>query len=511
MELTFFAGKPGETAGVVRVHGRDVPGAKLVEAESDKGYTFEAQVPWSALAPPSVRVGLRGVARFHDGTRAVVATGNGDHRRDMPALPTEPEEALIETFLVPKGLLATTPKVDFLADLRGDAMKERVTVYDRYVTVLGPNYRGGKEFFFRDLGAEVESVEARDVTGRGKQDLVLRVKYGGQDTREQIAVWSFFDDEPTTVFSHEISVAVGASHVTNAVHVGSKEIDVTYDAPVGFDASSYQQPRNVDTDPVLLPWGTVKSQVFRFDGSKFVKAREVSQPGVAVATTTTVTQPATTTTTTSVTTRSPEARLPTASELVARYRTDRGVPESVRTRVDLPFSGNHALLIGRDIVVHGPGFKGGTAYAYLTLSQFADAGDIQEMSVRAPYLVVRGTRHVSATTGPIDTETLFLYELKNEALVRVFGIETARSQGGKRIQGLVQLGLGWTRRRRRRASRPRARLDRQDIPLHPRSARRGRPRAPSYSRGAASTSPALHEHGLGVHEGPVTRRESLLR
>src|SRR4051794_23633698 len=35
-EVTFYPGKPGELAGVVRMHGRDVPGAKLVESESDK-------------------------------------------------------------------------------------------------------------------------------------------------------------------------------------------------------------------------------------------------------------------------------------------------------------------------------------------------------------------------------------------------------------------------------------------------------------------------------------------
>ena len=99
VELLFFAGKPGESVGVVRTqHGRDVPGAKIVEAENDKGYTFEASIPWSAIAPPTIRVGLRGVARFFapvtSGTsgasRAIFATGNGDAQspQEMPALPT---------------------------------------------------------------------------------------------------------------------------------------------------------------------------------------------------------------------------------------------------------------------------------------------------------------------------------------------------------------------------------------------------------------------------------------
>ena len=215
---------------------------------------------------------------------------------------------------------------------------------------------------------------------------------------------------------------------------------MTYDPAVGFDASSYSRPRANDTEPVLLPWGTIKSQVFRFDGSKFVKAKEVAQAGVATPTT----SPAVTMTTTTPTTTPPppvhtiETR-PTQEQLLAHYRADRGVASS-RARVDVPFAGNHAMLIGRDIVVLGPTYKNGTSYAYLTLSQFADAGDIQELTVHDSYLVVRGVRHVSAQpAGTFDMELMFLYALRNDVIARVFGIETSRAQGGKRIAGSVQL------------------------------------------------------------------------
>ncbi len=460
-EIAFFAGKPGESAGVVRSHGRDVPGAKIIEAETDKGYTFEAQIPWSAIAPPTIRVGLRGVARFHNGS-LIIATGNGDAQspQDMPALPTQSEEALIETFLVPKGLLATAPKFELLADIRGDAMKERVAVYDRYLTVVGPNYRDGKEFFFRDLGSDVGKLEARDVTGRGKADLVMRRTFpdtGGAGAREWLEVWAFLSDEPTTVFSHEISVTSGSNRVTNAVHLASKEIEVSYDPAVGWDASSYQKPRAIDTEPVLLPWGAVKSQTFHFDGSKFVKAREVAQASTAPAQQTTV---ATVTTATTTTTRveppTPQQRPggDLSSQLLARYRADRGVGE-VRPRVDVQVHVDgdarpeRVLLVGRDIVVFGPGFKNGTAYAFLTLSQFAADSDIEEMTTRdltgdgAADIVVRGVRHVSANAaGTIDMHVMFVYQLKSEVITRVFGIETARAQGTKRIQGLVQMVPG---------------------------------------------------------------------
>ena len=462
VEVTFFPGKPGDVAGVVRMHGRGVPGAKIVEAEKDNGYTFEASIPWGALAPPTVHVGFRGVGALHDGTRAVIATGNGDASspREMPPVLTAPEEALAESFLAPNKLLGVAPKFELLADVAGDAMKERVAVYDHYVTVVGPDYREGKEFFYRDVGSEIVSLEARDITGRGKQDLVLRRRFPGTTVREWLDVWSFFGDEPGVVFSHEISVSSGDKHVTNAVHLGRGEIDVGYDAPAGWDASSYAEGTASDTEPVLLPWGQVKSQTWRFDGKTFVKAREIAQKGVARTTTTVATAPATTTI------RQVEPPTPhvqqggdLSGQLLARYRADRGVAASLRPKVDAQVNVDgdgrpeRVLLIGRDIVVFGPGFKGGSAYAYLTLSQFADAGDIDEMTLRdvtgdgAADLVVRGVRHASAQlpgggAHTIDMSVMFVYQLRNEVITRVFAIETARALGGKRIQGLVQLVPG---------------------------------------------------------------------
>jgi len=467
VEVAVFPGKPGEMAGVVRVHGRNVPGARVVEAEKDDGYTFEAVIPWSALAPSTVRIGIRGVAAFHDGTRAVIATGDGDASspRDMPALPTAPEQALVEMFLAPKGLLQTLPKFELLADITGDSMKERVAVYDHYLTVVGPTYREGKEFFYRDLGAQVTGLEARDVTGRGKRDLVLHREFGsGASTREWLDVWTFFGDEPTTTFSHEISVASGGKRVADAVHLGRGEIDVTYEPATGWDAASYDEPRASDTEPVILPWGQVKSQTFRFDGKTFLKAREVAQKGIAPTQRVIATAP--TTTATPITTTRVEPATPAqhaggnlSSQLLARYRADRGVPASERPRVDIQVQVDgdarpeRVLLIGRDIVVFGPGFKGGNGYAYLTLSQFDGPSDIEEMTARdltgdgAADLVVRGVRHVNAQmpdgrAGRIDSHVMFVYQVKNEQLTRVFGIETARAEGQKRIQGLVQLVPG---------------------------------------------------------------------
>ena len=43
-----------------------------------------------------------------------------------------------------------------------------------------------------------------------------------------------------------------------------------------------------------------------------------------------------------------------------------------------------------------------------------------------------------ADGGDVDSEALFVYQVKEDAITRIFGIETARERAGKRVQGLVQ-------------------------------------------------------------------------
>ena len=463
-ELGLFAGKPGETAGEVRFEGSrhgQVPGAKIVEAPTAKGYTFEASIPWSTFPEAhTLRVGLRGVARYYDsdGTRSarnIVATGQGDAATpaNLPALLTEPEESMLEGLLTQKALTRTTPKVDLYADVAGDAMKERISVFDHYLTICGPGYRGGKEFFYRDLGAELVRLEARELTGRGKADLVVRRRFDGEDhksKREWFEVWSLLGtDEPVTTFAHEIVVAREGKHVDNVVHASGRDIEVTYEPAVDWDATSYQEGLANDVEPILLPWGTVRSQSFHFDGAHYKKAHEVAQAGVAPANARSVGS-----------IPGPPPALPQdvptpvqrpggdlSRQVFDQYKRDHASPGDTKPRFDLQVNvegdgrPERIVLIGRDIVVFGPGFLGGTQYAFLTLAQFADGSDVHDMSTRdltgdgTADIVIRGVRH--PTTG-VEVDGLFVYQVKGGTIARIFAIETAREQGNKRVQGMVQ-------------------------------------------------------------------------
>lgn len=371
-------------------------------------------------------------------------------------MPTDPEQSLDEGLLAEKNLRSQAPSFDLLANVSGDAMKERVQVWGSILTVCGPGYRGGKDYFYRDLGAPIVRLEARSLTGHGRDDLgIVRRVSEGDVSRDWFEVLSFLDkDEPTVTFGQEIAVVHGQSRIDNAVHATSGSIDVSVQPAHGWDASTYHELLANGVQPILLPWGTVKSQTFRFDGALFTKVHETAQPGTASAATATMVprlpvdaEAARAT----VATRTAPTPSVATSAILDQYRRDQSVPPETTPRVDLAadLDGDgrpeHVLLMGRDLVVTGPSIGGGHGYSFLTLEMFATPADIGEITARdvtgqgAAQVLVRGTRHVTSTRGdPVDEDVIFIYAFHGGALARIFGIETARSQGANRVQGLVQ-------------------------------------------------------------------------
>lgn len=469
-EVGFFPGKPGESSGVVRwlagpSKGQEISGARLVESDVKGGVVFESAIPWSSFPEArTMRVGLRAAFRYHDGDgssiRGVLGTGQGsvEHAGDLAALPTTAEQAVVDGLLGPKNLTGTAPKIDVFADLAGDERKERISVFGKFFTICGPGYRNGKQFFWREVAGELSSFETRELTGRGKDDMIVRRRVtNGGVVHEMLEVWTVASagDEPVTVFTQEISIAEPSTkkRIANAVHVSAKEIEVSVEPAVGWDAGTFREPTAGDEGGILLPWGTVKSRVFRLEKGKFAKAGEVAQAGSSAGTS----APSTGTGTgTGMSTRD----LPTpivgkssdlSKQVMDLYLKDQGVPAGTKPHFDLEVHVDgdarpeRVSLIGRDIVVLGPGFKGGSGYARISLAQFSDDKDVSEMTARdvtgdgAAELVVRGVRHVTTPAGEnVAVDALFIYTVKGGTITRIFAVETGRELAGKRVQGLVQ-------------------------------------------------------------------------
>lgn len=315
--------------------GRTVPGSKVVEAPTATGYTLEAAIPWSALPRSDrVRVGFRGAVRVHDvdasGPTAVVATSTARTYGALPALSTEPELSLGANLLRKEGL-TMAPKVNLLADVVGDAMFERVLVYDRYLVVLGPTYRGGSEYFFRDLGpGAVVSVTAADTNGDRRDDLRVTRRTPSGDLVEVFAFVG--DSEVPSVLSSERVGAKGAAGPSPAARPSPE--------PSAKPSSPRDIPRG---DPSVRDTPT----------------------GVVV-----------------VTRREGEGGDP--ERVYALYRTRRGVDGPPRFDVsgDLAEDPRAERLVvhGLDLVVFGAGFRSGRSFAALTLP--AELGELEAVLLR---------------------------------------------------------------------------------------------------------------------------------
>ncbi|MBX3219551.1 MAG: hypothetical protein KF795_03460 [Labilithrix sp.] len=467
-EIGMWPGTPGSAAGAVKwtagpKAGQKVAGARLVEHDDKGGVTFEATVPWSSFPEArTVRVGMRAAFRYHDGdgstVTGVLGTGAGsvDKPNDLPALPIAAEHAVASGLLEQRGLSGTKPNIDVFADVAGDEQKERISVFGRFFTICGPAYRKGRQFFWREVAGDIVSLETTPVTGRAKEDLLVRrrVTQGGS-THEILEVWSIpTGEEPTTIFAQQIAITSsdGKRRVSNAARVAAKEIEVTTEPAVGWDPGSFNETIAGDIEPLLLPWGTIKSRTFKLEGGKFAQASEVTQA------------PAQASTNASgggaksgdplpkdVPTPAVQKGSDLGKQVLEAYMKDAGIAAGTKPRFDLEVNVDgdakpeRVVLFGRDIVVFGPSFKGGTGYARMSLSQLAEERDVGELTARdldgdgAAEIIVRGARHVKGPAGEaIDIDGLFVYQVKGGNVGRVFAVETGREMAGKRVQGLVQ-------------------------------------------------------------------------
>ena len=252
-------------------------GARVVGSPLSDGYTFEAAVPWVDLFElKTVRVGMQLNVEYVDST-----DGSGDaivsnHAKDKPApaLLTDPESALYDGLLTERKLTQATPDKDRVADVAGDALKERILVYGQLLVVLGPHFRDGTQFDWLDLGAELVRLDIKDVTGDGKDDLLVLRRKTSDDgvTREAFEVLTLTGSAPAPVFSHEVRLARGGNEVSDSVHAGSKTIDVASEKVVGWDEKSFDVEASAAIDPIVLPWSTPSTETYHFDGKKFSKA-----------------------------------------------------------------------------------------------------------------------------------------------------------------------------------------------------------------------------------------------
>jgi hypothetical protein len=466
--LELFPGQPGKVAGLVKLKGASVGGAKIVEAPMDKGLAVEAQIPWTAFSEASrTRVGLRATVIYTDvdggSVKAVIGTSQARSGKGMPPLLLANEQGLEASIIRPKGLSAS-PARDAYGNVAGDGMTERVAVWGGNLVIIGPHFRGGKEFYFADLGvsdaSHVERLELLDFDGDGRDEIVVQKKVGSSDKYRQVLTVIKVDasDQPFLAFAHEVGIKTKDGEIKNKVKLSKSGIEIAQGESEGFEPASFSEVQPGDMGATLLPWESVGSRTFTWKGKGFEAAGETSftpKGGVATAAGKRPKPkagrdepPA-----------PPAPRPPTSGELLDRvyalYKKERGVSGKPSFDFVTDVAGGagteRVLIHGKDMVVFGKGFREGLSYAFISVG-VADPKDILDATARdltgdgKAEIIVRAVLHAKASKAlggdTVDRHALMIYSVQGDGLVRIFGAETGRALGKDQIVGAVSFTPG---------------------------------------------------------------------
>jgi hypothetical protein len=463
-EVEIYPGNPGKLPALIKVGNKAVPGAKAVENLTEKELFLEAQIPWTTFPEAAkTRVGLRAAVTYtnadNPGTvKSTVSTSSGKSGKGLGPLLLEAEQGLLD-LLRDKGL-SDVPAREAYGNLSGDGMLERIAIFGPYVTISGPRFRGGKEFYFAELGVSgaemVTLLKLADFDGDGHQELVMRKRYGTADKyREVLEVTKVGrDDSPFVAFSHEVGIKTADGSISNKVKIEDGGIEIAQGESEGFEPDTYNEPLpGGNVASALLPWESVASRAFKWQGNTFVKGSEEAQSSKSKGSA--AKKAARAKPSDQGPAEPPAPRPPSADELLDRlyalYKKERGVSGG-RPRFDFVTdvagdSGPERVLIhDKDIVVFGKGFRAGTSYSFITVG-VGDPKDILDATARdltgdgKAEVVVRAVMRAKASKAlggdTIDRHALLVYGIKDERLVRVFAAETGRSLGKNQILGTV--------------------------------------------------------------------------
>lgn len=466
-EVELFPGEPGKSAAVAKTkEGKTITGAKVIEAPRSGGWTLEASIPWSAFPPATTtRVGLRGAIFAHDADKgtaieASVGTAPAATYDSLPPISIESEQALGESLKAKK--IKNVPRYNLIADVAGDALKERVIVFDKVLVVLGPTFRKGAEFFWTDLGVDASQgmlplCETRDLTGDGQAEIILRKRLGKpKNYREYLQILQFGrSDAPTMVFQAEVAIVTEQGSVENEVRFqpegSSSSIIIKPGTTLKFDAGNYAESRETSMDPALLPWETIASRTYKWNGTRFSQTSEEKQAGtaappVAASTAPTAGKPAPKAQTSAPTGPAPGELL---DRMYTQYKRDRNITGKPRFSLSADVTGDKSdesvVLHDRDLAVFGNGWKNGAGFTYMNLGQFAKSSDITDISTLdvtgdgKAEIIVKGTiSGANSSEGLLSRDVMLVYQMTDEGLKRVFAVETGRHMGRKRVEGTVK-------------------------------------------------------------------------
>jgi len=397
---------------------------------------------------------------------SVMGTTAGKEGKELPALLTEPEQALYDG-LIRAQSLGVEPSREFFADVAGDSLVERVALYDHYLTVVGPHFRGGKEFVVADLqvqdAGKVRRLQSADFDGDGHDEIIAVIRLGGDDRYRDIAEVLRIDSDNSLkpIFLHEIGLAAASGAVQNELQIsksGSRAtLTIAQGSADGVEKEGYAEPRPSDMESALLPWDAIGSRTFSWQGGKLVKSAETTHTPKNKAVAKRERGKAHRSNAAPEVAAPPAPRPPSSDEMLdqvyALYRKDRHVKKG-KPRFDFvtdvagDTTNERVLVHDRDIVCFGKNFHEGNTYVFTSVG-VAAAEDIIDMTARdltgdgKAEVIVLATLHAKGgkelDDAPVDRSVLFIYQIGENGIHRIFAAETARSIEDKAVLAGVRM------------------------------------------------------------------------
>jgi hypothetical protein len=196
--------------------------------------------------------------------------------------PAEPRSAF-EQYLAERRLPATTKparSVNLKLARGGDAT---LTQVDTDLVLHGPAIGGGRLFVRLTLPTakadDVLDLEARDVTGDGDDDVIVRLarelRADGQTDpvrTEHLLVFAYGAGTLARVFSAEVARQVADKRVESDVRFSGKSIEITAGAAKGWTEATYgwaQEKPGGGVEPLVLPWGGIAKLRYEWQRDRF--------------------------------------------------------------------------------------------------------------------------------------------------------------------------------------------------------------------------------------------------
>jgi hypothetical protein len=472
-ELWLHAGQAGKSRALAGVAEggkppRAEPRIELVEGprSAGAGYVIEAFVPFELVAASELWEQGRALLRFEDadgsGKPALLATSDAQRAGEWPriALGTGQHDPLGD-FARAKGLTGAEPRLDLRANAGGDASPERVVILDKFVLVYGKHYKGGEGYGFFALpfstGGGLVSAQLEDATGDGHDELLVRVRQRNElGARELLLVLSLAEERIAPLFSIELKKEAQGGFVESELDIekpsrGARRIRVASGRAQGLDAVSYRENPAADAEPIILPWGDVKSRTYAFDGARFAMVDEQKRPtpkpqaGAGRLAVTPEPVPA-------IPQQDAEPQAGSAAVL-ALFKRDHRLPagaqpeRTLRANIWVGAAEEELFAFGGTLVLLGPDIGGGGSYvAYkVPVSSAADvlylgAADVTGDGLREPFV-----RIGQPLGGAANVRREVLLVLRADAqgrFGRILAVEVARRQGENAIINKVRSERG---------------------------------------------------------------------